>query len=610
MSRRFSLPHAASGLGLRALVFCVALGPATACRPSETPAEAPPASVVQAPAGDLAEGPVRRMPAGEPDPPRLALGVHGAVTSAEAQATSVGLKVLKQGGNAIDAAVAVGFALAVTHPSAGNLGGGGFMVVRLADGSSTTFDYRERAPGTASRDMYLDKKGNPTDARLVGAKAAGIPGTVAGLALAHERFGKLPWKDLVLPAVELARDGHTVDEWHAKDLARAVERMTTDKLVDSAKHYQKADGSAYVAGDTWVQPELAATLQAIADGGAKAFYEGPLAATMAREVAAAGGIWRAEDLADYEAKEREPIVFSYRGHEVITMPPPSAGGIVLRQILAAAEVMDLHEKPWRSPDEVHLYVEATRRTYADRNLLLGDPDFVSLPMKELLDVSYVERRVATIDPQHATPSSEIGAGLPVRKESEETTHFSIVDDAGNAVSNTYTLNLGFGSRFVVPGTGVLLNNEMDDFAVKPGTANVFGLVQGEPNKIEPGKRMLSSMTPTILAKDGALRAVVGTPGGPTITTTVAQIVRAVVDYGLPIDEAVEAVRVHHQWLPDMIWTEERIDPELVKALQARGHVVTTRGSMGHANCIEVDPETRGLRAVADTSRDGGAAMAY
>jgi gamma-glutamyltranspeptidase/glutathione hydrolase len=608
LERRWMGAAFRSGVG--ALVLCAALGPATACRPTETPADAPPASADPTPVAEPADGPRRGMPAGEPDPPRLALGVHGAVTSAEAQATAVGLRVLERGGNAIDAAVAVGFALAVTHPSAGNIGGGGFMVVRLADGTSTSFDYRERAPGLASRDMYLDKDGNPTDARLVGAKAAGIPGTVAGLALAHTRFGKLPWKDLVEPAVELARAGHTLDEWHAADLARAVERMTKDKLLDSAQHYRKPDGTAYVAGDTWVQPDLAGTLQAIADGGAKAFYEGPLAATMAREVAEAGGIWRAEDLADYEAKERAPIVFPYRGHEVITMPPPSAGGIVLRQILAAAEVLDLQQYAWRSPEEVHLYVETTRRTYADRNLLLGDPDFVALPMKELLDVSYVKRRVATIDPEHATPSSEVGAGLPVAKESEQTTHFSVVDEAGNAVSNTYTLNLGFGSRFVVPGTGVLLNNEMDDFAVKPGTANAFGLVQGEPNKIEPGKRMLSSMTPTILAKDGKLRAVVGTPGGPTITTTVAQIVRAVVDYGLPIDQAVEAARVHHQWLPDMIWTEERIDPELEKALKARGHVVTKRGTIGHANCIEVDPETQGLRAVADTSRDGGAAMAY
>lgn len=584
---------------------------APACRPQELPEDpAGPEPIAAAPVAAEAEADVRRMPEGEPDPPRVALGTQGAVTSAEMSASSVGLRVLQAGGNAVDAAVAVGLALAVTHPSAGNLGGGGFMVVRMADGTATTFDYRERAPGKASRDMYLGKDGQPTRERLDGPMAAGIPGTVAGLGLAHARFGKLAWKDLVEPAVVLAREGHTLDQWHAEDLQRAIERMTSSGFSSSAAYYSKPDGTAYAAGDTWTQPELASTLQTIADGGPRAFYEGPLAETMAKEVAKAGGIWQVGDLRDYQAKERAPIVFPFQGHEIITMPPPSAGGVVLRQILAAAEVMKLNEKPWRSPDEVHLYVEATRRTYADRNMLLGDPDFVQLPMERLLDVSYVEKRVATIDPEHATPSSEVGAGLPVRKESEQTTHYSIVDEEGNAVSNTYTLNLGFGSKFVVPGTGVLLNNEMDDFAVKPGTANVFGLVQGEPNKIEPGKRMLSSMTPTIVTKDGKLRAVVGTPGGPTITTTVAQIIRAIIDYGLQIDEAVEAVRIHHQWLPDMIWTEERIDPALKTALEARGHEVMTRGAMGHANCIEVDPASGGLRAVADTSRDGGAALAY
>jgi gamma-glutamyltranspeptidase/glutathione hydrolase len=553
---------------------------------------------------------VRTMPDGVAEPPRIALGTHGAVTSAEANASRVGLEILKQGGNAVDAAVAVGFALAVTHPSAGNLGGGGFMVVRTADGTATAFDYREEAPGAATRDMYLDAKGDATRERLDGAKAAGIPGTTAGLALAHARHGRLPWKDVVMPAVKLARDGHTLDSWHAEDLARGAERMTGSGNAASATYYLRPDGTALAEGDTWTQPELAATLQAIADGGAKAFYEGDLAETMAAEVRKAGGIWQAKDLAAYEAKERAPIIFDYRGHQIITMPPPSAGGVVLRQILAAAELLDLSQYPWRSPEEVHLYVEITRRTYADRNMLLGDPDFVSLPMEQLLDVSYAKTRIANIDPDHATPSSEIGAGLTAKEESHQTTHFSVVDVDGTAVSNTYTLNLGFGSKYVVPGVGVLLNNEMDDFAVKPGTANVFGLVQGEQNKIEPGKRMLSSMTPTIVVKDGQLRAVLGTPGGPTITTTVAQLVRALVDYDLPLDDAVEAPRVHHQWLPDQIWTEERIDPALQAALEAKGHEVRKRGSMGHANCIEVDPKSHGFRAVADVSRDGGLAVAY
>ena len=552
----------------------------------------------------------RRMPAGEAKAPALALGTQGAVTSAEANASDVGLAVLEQGGTAVDAAVAVGFALAVTHPSAGNLGGGGFMVIRMADGTTAAIDYREEAPGKAHRDMYLDKKGKPTRGSLDGPMAAGIPGTVAGLALAHEKFGKLAWKDLVEPAAKLARDGHVLDSYHAADVVRGAKRMHDIGQDASAKHFEKADGSSYKEGDTWTQPVLGETLQKIADGGPRVFYEGPMAETMAAEVAKAGGIWQAKDLAAYHAKERDPIVFPYRGHEIVTMPPPSAGGVVLRQLLAASEVMKLDEKPWRSVEEVHLYVEATRRTYADRNMLLGDPDFVKLPMKQLLDVSYVEKRMANIDPDKATPSSEVGAGLPVADESHETTHFSVVDKWGNAVSNTYTLNTGFGAKYVVPSTAVLLNNEMDDFAVKPGTANVFGLVQGEPNKIEPGKRMLSSMTPTIIAKDGKLRAVVGTPGGPTITTTVLQIVRALIDYELTIDQAVESVRVHHQWLPDAIATESRIDEALKKALEAKGHEVRVWGKMGHANCIEVDPQSQGFRAYADVSRDGGKAVAY
>ena len=432
---------------------------------------------------------------------------------------------------------------------------------------------------------------------------------MAGLALAHKKLGQLSWKDVVWPAVELAREGHTLDEWHIQDISRGVAKMK--KAGHDPSNYVNADGSEFKVGDTWKQPTLAATLEAIANEGPEAFYEGPIAETMAKEVAAAGGIWTAEDLAAYEAKERKPIVFDYRGHEVITMPPPSAGGVVLRQILAAAEVLQLQDKPWRSLDEVHFYVEACRRTYADRNMLLGDPDFVDLPMDQLLDTQYVAKRVANIDANKATPSTEIGAGIPpVRKESHQTTHFSVVDEAGNAVSNTYTLNLGFGARWVAPSSGVLLNNEMDDFSTKPGAPNVFGLVQGEPNKIEPGKRMLSSMTPTIVAKDGELRAVVGSPGGPTITTTVVQIIRAMLDYGLTVDQAVASVRIHHQWTPDQIWSEDRLPAELEEGLTGRGHEIRKRSSMGHANCIEVDPKTNGFRAVADVTRDGGKAVAY
>jgi gamma-glutamyltranspeptidase/glutathione hydrolase len=574
--------------------------------PQKPPSPSPPPEDVAPPHTAVQ----RSLPAGDPaSTPGLALGTQGAVTSAEAAASDVGLAILRKGGNAVDAAVAVGFALAVTHPSAGNIGGGGFIVVRMADGTVSAIDYREKAPGKATRDMYLDAKGDPTEARLIGPKAAGIPGTVAGLALAHQKFGKLAWKDVVWPAVVLARDGHPLDAWHVQDLQRASEGMK--KAGFDASAYEKPDRTAWVEGDAWKQPVLAKTMEAIATQGPRAFYEGPIAETMAREVAVAGGIWTAEDLAAYQAREREPIVFDYRGHQVITMPPPSAGGVVLRQLLAAAETLKLHEKPWRSVDEVHYHVETMRRTYADRNLLLADPDFVELPMERLLDATYIAKRVGDIDPNKATPSSAIGAGIaPGKEESHETTHFSVVDVAGNAVSNTYTLNLGFGARWVAKSSGVLLNNEMDDFSTKPGSPNVFGLVQGEPNKIEPGKRMLSSMTPTIVVKDGELRAVVGTPGGPTITTTVAQIIRALVDYGLTVDQAVESARIHHQWLPDMIWAEDRVPAELETALIERGHQIRKRGTMGHANCIEVDPATKGFRAIADVSRDGGKAVAY
>ncbi|MEM6294892.1 MAG: gamma-glutamyltransferase [Myxococcota bacterium] len=575
--------------------------PAPSAAPEPTPAaaeEAPPSAA-------------REMPAGQADGNRLALGTQGAVTSAEAAASEVGLSILQAGGNAIDAAVAVGFALAVTHPSAGNLGGGGFMVVRMADGTTAAFDYREQAPSAATRDMFLGPDGTPTRERLVGAKAAGIPGTVAGLALAHEAFGTLPWKDVVQPAVDLARKGNALDSFHVTDLERGVKRMREAGFDDSAKFYSKPDGSTYVEGDVWVQPVLANTLAAIAEQGPQAFYEGPIAETMAKENAAAGGIWTAADLAAYEARRREPIVFDYAGHEVITMPPPSAGGVGLWQMLKAAEAMGLAEKPWRSLDEVHLYVEIARRTYVDRNMLLADPDFVDLPLSQLMSQGYVKKRLESIDPDRATPSDEVAPGIaPLQRESHQTTHFSVADGAGNAVSNTYTLNLGFGARYVLPSSGVLLNNEMDDFATQPGSANVFGLVQGEANKIEPRKRMLSSMTPTILVKDGELRAVVGSPGGPTITTTVVQIIRAVVDYGLSIDEAVASPRVHHQWQPDMIWAEEALDDEVEAGLKAKGHEIRSRGAMGHANCIEVDPKTRGFRAVADVERDGGKAVAY
>lgn len=593
-----------------ALGACRGPGPDEAQQPDDTAAQ-PDASSAQAEAKPLV---LSLDPAGDPSPAQelveSASGKQGAVASAEANASRIGVEIMQAGGNAIDAAVAVGFALSVTHPSAGNIGGGGFMVIRFPDGKATAVDYREEAPGAATADMYLDESGELTNKSTVGALAAGIPGDVAGFWYAHQKWGTLDWRQVVEPAVALARDGWTLDEEHAKDLGYAAKRMTDKGFPDSAKTFLKPDGSNFAAGEVWTQPELAATLQRIADEGRDGFYAGPFAAHMATQVQELGGIWTAEDLANYDPVERQPLIFDYRGRQIIAMPPPSAGGVVLRQILAASEALDMRKKPWHGADQVHHYVEVLRRTYADRNLLLGDPDFIDIPMETLLDVSYIDERLADIDPNKATPSSEVGAGVEI-KESEQTTHFSVVDGSGLAVANTYTLNGGFGAKVVVPGTGVILNNEMDDFTAKVGSPNMFGLIQGPQNAIAPGKRMLSSMTPTIVVEDGKLRAVVGSPGGPTITTTVAQIILQLIDYDRSLLEAVRELRIHHQWMPDTVYYEEGLDPKLIKGLEKKGHELGTRSwRIGHANCIEVDPSTGAYTAVADVTRDGGSASAY
>ena len=550
----------------------------------------------------------RSRPLGKEDLPRVALGTHGAVASQERLATAVGIATLRRGGNAIDAAIAVGFALAATHPAAGNIGGGGFMLVRLASGTAVAFDFRETSPGAASRDMYLDRAGTPTKDSIEGARSAGIPGTVAGFALAHRRFGSLPWRDLVMPAVDLARS-HLVDTFEAKNLHKGRSDMRKAGFEAAAHGYERADGSALEAGDAWQQAELAETLLVIA-AGPDAFYRGPLAQKLVRGVREAGGIWTEADLASYQTIERAPLRFTYREHELMTMPLPSAGGIVMRQILHGCEVLEVARHAWHSVEEVHRYVEVARRAYADRNALLGDPAFVSPPVTLLTDDAYIAKRMSDIDTEHATPSSAVGPGVTAGHESPQTTHYSVIDGEGNAVATTYTLNASFGAKFVVPGTGVLLNDEMDDFSVKPGSANLYGLVQSEPNAIAPGKRMLSSMTPTILVKDGEVRAVLGSPGGPTITTTVVQLVRALLDYGLPLDVAVAAPRIHHQWLPDQISVEAAAPPELLRALRARGHTIEIRERIGNANVLEVDPVSHGFRAVADVTRGGAAALAY
>lgn len=595
-------------------------GLATARASSSTRALAssPIATATEATSASSAASAYRRsLPLGKSTPPAIALGTQGAVTSQESHATAIGLAVLRTGGNAVDAAIAVSFALAVTHPSAGNLGGGGFMVIHFSDGRRAAIDYREVAPLKAHRDMYLNAKGKPNDSSLVGALAAGIPGTVAGLALAHRRFGRLPWKRLVAPAIRLAESGHRLDTFHVADLRYGSRRMAQDgRTKSSSKYYLQTSGENYQLGDLWKQPELAQTLRAIAKQGAAGFYHGSVADKLIAGVRKAGGIWQHKDLANYQAKERRTVAFDYRGHTVLSMPPPSSGGAALRQILRARELLG-EQVSWRSLRERHHFVESERRAFADRNLLMADSDRVAVPLAQLLSLPYIDARMQNISASRASKSDAIGAGLPEparrpsRPPSEETTHFSVVDARGNAVATTTTLNTGFGSKFVVPATGVLLNNEMDDFAAAPGRPNAYGLVQGEANAIAPAKRMLSSMTPAIvLDANGRTRAVVGSPGGPTIISTVAQIIVAVVEHNITIDRAVAAPRIHHQWLPDKVFVEPNVPANLVQGLKSLGHRVQPRGPMGHANCIEVDRKTGGFRAVADVERDGGSALAY
>jgi gamma-glutamyltranspeptidase/glutathione hydrolase len=590
----------------RRFVVALALLCACASQTAQAPAARTPTQTTTA----VAPAVTRSLPEGS-DKPGVAVGIHGAVASAEENASAAGVAVLKAGGNAVDAAIAVAFALAVTHPSAGNIGGGGFMLVHWANGQDVAIDYREVAPIAATRSMFLDASGKLTKASVIGPLAAGVPGTVAGLELAHERFGSKSWAELIAPAIALARDGHALDPSHAEDMQRAAAQMREAGFEETARVYLGADGQPIPTGGLWKQPDLATTLQVIASEGARSFYTGHLANAIASRMQSVGGLWTTADLAQYKAIAREPMRFTYLGHQVITMPPPSGGGIVMRQILLASELLEFRKYPARSAQSFHLYVEAARRAYADRNEWLADPDFVKLPVAGLIDPEYIKQRMSNIDPAHATPSSAVNAGAP-HEVAHQTTHFSVVDQAGNAVSNTYTLNTGFGSKLALPGLGILLNNEMDDFAADPGKPNVYGLVQGERNAIQPRKRMLSSMTPTVLLKDGQLRAVLGTPGGPTITTTVVQLVRDLVDYGMPLDEAVRAPRVHHQWLPDQVMVEPSVEPELVEGLRAFGHKVepVPFGKIGHADCIEVDPKSMGYRAVADTTRGGGAAAAY
>lgn len=538
---------------------------------------------------------------------------HGMVASTDRIASEVGAEILRRGGNAVDAAVAVHFALAVVNPEAGNIGGGGFLVARMADGATVSLDFREMAPQAATRDMFLDEQGNVTQRSLVGHLAAGVPGSVAGMWAAHQRLGSMPWPELLAPAIALA-EGLVMHERLATSLQANEARFR--EFPATAAVFLPA-GRAPRVGERFAQPDLAETLRRVARDGHDGFYRGRTAELVEAEMRRGGGIMTADDLARYRAVWRDPVAFDYRGHRVISMPPPSSGGATLAAALKILEGYDLHRLGgWHSPAHVHLFTEAVRRAYADRNAYLADPDFVPQPVARMSSAEYAAERRAGISLERATPSASVQPGLgeppapTTRVESENTTHYSVVDARGNAVAVTTTINSLYGNRVVVAGAGFLLNNEMDDFTALPGVPNQFGLVQGEANTIQPGKRMLSAMTPTIvLGPDGQVLLVTGTPGGSTIITTVAQVVSNVVDWQMDLVAATSMPRLHHQHLPDELRFERSgLLPETVAELQRRGHTVLERpGYQGDVQSILRRPDGT-LVGVADARR-GGAAVA-
>jgi gamma-glutamyltranspeptidase/glutathione hydrolase len=518
-------------------------------------------------------------------------GASGVVVSASRPASEVGAAVLGQGGNAVDAAVATGFALAVTYPAAGNIGGGGFMVVRLPDGTATSFDFRETAPAAARPDMFLDAEGRIDVARIkAGYLAVGVPGTVSGFALAHARCGRLPWRDVVEPAVRLARDGFEISATLAKELNEQL-AGPMQPFPGSIAAFGKPGGGAWQAGDRLCQADLAASLEAIAAAGPAGFYEGRVAGLVADAMAAHGGIVTRADLAGYRAKERPPLEGAAFGHQIISMAPPSSGGVALLEMLGMAEAAGIAGRPRLAAETIHLVTEIRRRAYLDRARFLGDPDFTDVPVARLVSRAHARELVASIDPRRATPSVELGADLvtPV-SESDQTTHYSVVDEAGMAVATTTTLEASYGSRVVAPGTGFLLNNEMGDFNRSPGRTTTTGDIGTPANLIAPRKRMLSSMTPTILCRDGRLVLVTGSPGGRTIINTVFDVVLAVVAHGADAATAVAAPRFHHQWLPDQLMVEAGgVSAETKQQLERLGQRVVERPStQGSAQTIWID----------------------
>jgi gamma-glutamyltranspeptidase/glutathione hydrolase len=542
---------------------------------------------------------------------------HGIVASTQKLASEVGANVMRRGGNAVDASVAVALALAVVYPEAGNIGGGGFMLIRLKDGRVTAIDYREKAPAAATRNMYVSPNGVAIvgeGSSTVGYRASGVPGTVAGLEFALKKYGsgKFTWAQLVEPARQLATEGFTVPYSLARSLRRHRARL---ELYPDTRRIYLRDGRFYEEGETFRQPELAATLARLQRHGPREFYEGETAHLIASEMKKQGGLLTLNDLRRYTVNEREPLRGTYRGHEIITMPPPSAGGIALLEMLNILEGFDLASLGQSSSEKYHLLAETMRRAYADRATYIGDPDFVKVPVTNLLDKNYAARIRATINPERASKSIEVTAGKLIGAEPLDTTHFSVVDGEGNAVANTYTINDIYGSGVTIKGTGILLNDEMDDFTAKPGTPNTWGVIQGEQNAIEPGKRPLSSMTPTIvLRKDGSFWFGVGARGGGRITTSVLQIIVNVIDHRMNIQQAIDAPRIHHQWFPDEILFEPfGLSFDTRRALEARGHKVmqqrTWPFNIGAAEAVMIEEGT-GTRLGACDPRYDGAPAGY
>ncbi|MBB1316821.1 gamma-glutamyltransferase [Shewanella sp. SR43-4] len=533
---------------------------------------------------------------------------HGMVSSQEALASKIGVDILKQGGNAVDAAVAVAYALAVTLPRAGNVGGGGFMLVHLAEQHKTiAIDYRETAPAKAHKDIFLDEQGNAVDklSREHGL-AVGVPGTVMGMELALTKYGTMSMEQVIKPAIKLAKDGILVTSDLSNSLAGLKSRIT--QWPSSAEVFYHADGSNYQVNELFKQPELAQSLSLIAEKGSKGFYQGETAEKIVSAVQNAGGVMSLTDLSNYKVIERQPVRGQYRGYEVVSMPPPSSGGIHIIEMLNVLEQFPIDKLGHNTADTLHLMAETMKYAYADRSKFLGDPDFVNVPVKQLISKEYAKSIASKISINKTTPSSEILPGELAPYESDQTTHFSVIDKWGNAVANTYTLNFSYGSGLVAKGTGILLNNEMDDFSVKPGTPNGYGLIGGEANSVQGNKRPLSSMSPTIVMKDGKPFIVTGSPGGSRIINITLQIIMNVIDHNLNIAEATAAARIHHQWLPDFIWVEHTLNKDTISLLEAKGHKVKIQESIGSTQSIMMTEQ--GLFGASDPRRAGSAAIGY